>query len=140
MRVQVPFKVIFPNEARYPPLRRRFDFPAVLPHGRGHPGQAEPRVDLLFGPRDDQLICLGISRVFLGGFGGSSPGSAESFSGVRGSSPRGQQSLGMTGQQLAAVVGHHLAEGAGDVERATALAAVELEVCAVQVSYDPFGI
>jgi hypothetical protein len=46
----------------------------------------------------------------------------------------------VAGQGLAPVVGHHLAEGAGDVERATALAAIELEVCAVQVSYNPFGI
>jgi hypothetical protein len=46
----------------------------------------------------------------------------------------------VAGQGLAAVVGHHLAEGAGEVERGTALALVELEVCAVQVSYDPFGI
>ena len=52
---------------------------------------------------------------------------------------RGPVLLGVTGQRSAAVVGHQVAEGAGDVERATALAAVELEVCAVQVSYDPFG-
>jgi len=60
--------------------------------------------------------------------------------GVRGSSPGVSRVSGVTGQMPTAVVGHHFAERAGDVERATALAAVELEVCAVQVSYDPFGI
>src|SRR6266851_900334 len=33
---------------------RCFDLPVVLAHGRGHPGQSEPRVDLLLGPRDDE--------------------------------------------------------------------------------------
>ena len=50
MGVQVPSKIIFPNESGYPPLCRRLDFPAVLAQGRGDPFQLEPRVDLLLGP------------------------------------------------------------------------------------------
>ncbi len=46
----------------------------------------------------------------------------------------------MAGQRLAAVVGDHLAEGAGEVHRGAAFSAVELDVSAVQVSHDPFGI
>jgi hypothetical protein len=41
---------------------------------------------------------------------------------------------------LAAVVGDHLAEGAGEVHRGAAFSAVELDVSMVQVSHDPFGI
>ncbi len=60
VRVQVPSQVIDPNEPGYLPPRRRLDLPAVLAHGRGHPRQPQPFVDLLLGPRDDQRVCLGL--------------------------------------------------------------------------------
>ena len=46
----------------------------------------------------------------------------------------------MAGQGLAAVVGDHVAEGAGEIDRRAALGAVQLDVGTMQVADDPFGI
>ena len=48
--------------------------------------------------------------------------------------------LGETAWRLAAVVGDHLAEGAGEIGRGPAFSTVQLEVGAMEVSYHPFGI
>ena len=62
--------------------------------------------------------------VWPGGAGGRSPGA----------------SLSVTAQGLAAVIGHHVAEGVDEVHRGAAFGPVQLEVGPVQVTHDPFGI
>ena len=51
-----------------------------------------------------------------------------------------QPPLRVAGQGVAAVVGHHVAQGAGQVHRGAALRPGQLEVGAMQVTHDPFGI
>jgi hypothetical protein len=46
----------------------------------------------------------------------------------------------VTAERAAAVVGDHLAEDADEVDRGPALGPLQLEVGAVQVTHDPFGI
>jgi hypothetical protein len=46
----------------------------------------------------------------------------------------------MAGQGLAAVIGHHVAQGRREVDRGTALGPVQLEVGPVEITHDPFGI
>jgi hypothetical protein len=46
----------------------------------------------------------------------------------------------VAGQGLAAVVGDHVAEGAGEIGRGPALGPVKLEVGTIEITDDPFVI
>ena len=48
--------------------------------------------------------------------------------------------LRVAGQRAAAVVGHHVAQGPGEVGRRAAFGTVQLEVGPVQIPHDSFGI
>jgi hypothetical protein len=84
-------------------------------------------VDIVVTPAATSPGCgffFNLFRGWGGGGGGRPPGTSSR----------------VAGQRLAAVVGHHVAQGADEVRRGAALGPVQLKVGPVQVTDDPFGI